>query len=80
MTSSGQIRLSDVRRMLKECAPGHVWTEKLHRIHVTYGTKAYRNLPTGAHKSKGHVERPYVRKLAQVLGILDCAKREIASL
>lgn len=79
MTSKGQIHLREIRRMLRECAPGHVWDEKDHRIKVTHGDKIYWKLPTG-HGSGGQIQRPHVKKLAQVLEILDCAKREIPSL
>ena len=80
MASTGQIKLSEIRRMLKECAPGHVWDEKAHRIHVSYKGKAFRALPTGAHQDKGHIQRPWVRKLVRQLEIEECAKREIPSL
>ena len=66
--------------MLKECAPGFTWEEKDHRIHVTYNGKAFRNLPTGAHASKGLIQRPFVKKLAQHLGILECAQRQLPAL
>ena len=65
--------------MLNECAPGH-WVEKDHRIHITYKGKAFRNLPTGAHRDKGHIQRPWVKKLVRQLEIEECARREIASL
>lgn len=80
MTSKGQIHLRDIRGMLKECAPGFVWIEKDHRIHVLWNGKAFRNLPTGAHDSRGLIQRPFVRKLAQQLEILDCAKRQLPGL
>lgn len=75
-----QIKLDAIRRMLNECAPGHDWVEKDHRIHVTYNGKAYRTLPTARHTSKGHVQRPHVKKLVRKLGIEDCAKARIPAL
>lgn len=80
MVSKGQIRLRDIRGMLKKCAPDYVWEERAHRIHVGYRGKWFRNLPTGAHADKGQVQRPWVRKLAQALEILECAQRELPGL
>ena len=65
--------------MLKKCAPDCVIEEKDHHIHVEYNGEWFRNLPTGNHSS-GLIQRPWVKKMAQVLKILDCAKREIPSL
>lgn len=75
-----QVKLSEIEKMLAECAPGYKWVEKDHRIHVSLGKKAFRNLPTAVKASKGHVECGWVRKLARALGIVDCANEKIPAL
>lgn len=65
--------------MLKKCAPGYIWDPRDHWIHVTYNGKTYRTLPT-EHSSNGQVERGYVTKMAQFLGILECAKAQLPAL
>jgi hypothetical protein len=75
VASTGQIHLREIRRMLNDCAPDHSWVEKDHRIHVGYNGKWFRNLPTGAHSDKGHIQRPWVKKLARQLEIWECANR-----
>ena len=39
--------------MLKECAPGHTWEEKDHRIHVTYNGKRFGRFRQGPTPQKG---------------------------
>ena len=63
--------------MLKKCAPGYGWARKDHYIQVSYKQKTYYTLPTGAHNSKGEIERGHVRKMAKHLEILECAKSEL---
>ena len=59
--------------MLNECAPGHVFAEKLHHYWVSHGGRTYRALPKGEHGGKGEIERGHVKKMARFLEIYDCA-------
>lgn len=81
MPSKGQVRLKDIKKMLKKCCgPDYGWHETDHHIHVSYNGETFRNLPKGGHDGKGEIERPWVRKMARHLGITDCAKRELPAL
>ena len=66
--------------MLKKCAPGHEWIEKDHYFQVYYRGKAFLNLPKGSHRGKEQIQRPWAKKLASQLDIVECAKREIPAL
>ena len=81
MTSSGQVRLSVIKEMLRHCADGALWELKLHKIWVTYKGKTF-YLPKGEHgKTDAEIERPYVKKLVRFLEIdKDCALSQIPGL
>ena len=66
--------------MLNKCAPDHRWEENDHYFQVFLGEKSYRTLPKGPHGGKGEIQRPWVRKLARHLEIVECAKLELPSL
>lgn len=72
MSKIGQLKLSDVRKMLKKCARGFLWEVKPHAVHVGCGGLWYRNLPTG-HGSGDEINPSHVRQLARALGIETCA-------
>jgi hypothetical protein len=75
--------MGDVRRMLSECAPGHRFTPKTHRICVTWNGVSYWGLPKGPHgrrDGREEIEAGHVRKMARHLRIEDCARRMIPGL
>ncbi len=78
MTTVGRVKLDEIRRMLKECAPDHVWKEKPHHYWVTFRGRTYPSLPKGEHGGKGEIERGHIRKMARFLGILPCAEEHLA--
>ena len=67
------VDIRDVRRMLNKCAPGHKIERKEHRLWVTYGSAKFRGLPKGGH-GKNEIYSSCVRKLADALGIRECAE------
>jgi len=73
--------------MLDTCAPGHVFTEKLHHYWVTFSGKTYTTLPKGSHSDRGQrsgqaeIEIGHVRKIVRFLEIdKACARRVIPML
>ncbi len=76
MSSFGQVPLSDIFVMLKECAPGHQVVERTHHYCVYYNSLTFPSLPKGAHgKSNPGIQKGVIKKMARFFGILDCAQR-----
>lgn len=75
MSSFGTIPLKDVQAMLAACAAGHVL--KGHGDHyylVAYNGKTFPSLPRGEHgKSNPGIQKGVVKRMARLLGILECA-------
>ena len=82
MTSSGQVKFKEIRKMLDACAPGAVIEHKLHHTWITWGGKTYRGLPLGAHGSRKNpeIEVGHVKRMARFFEILPCARKEIEAL
>lgn len=84
MGSYGRIRISEIKRMLDECAEGYEWVDsKPHNFQVKWKDKTYPSLPKGEHgksASKIEIERGHVRKMARFFDILDCAKKALEQL
>lgn len=82
MTSSGQVRFKEIKRMLDACAPGAVIEHKLHHTWITYGGKTFRGLPLGKHGTRKNpeIETGHVKTMARFFEILPCARREIEAL
>jgi hypothetical protein len=64
------ISFADVERMLKSCAPGHGIQLKTHYRIIRYAELIYPSFPKHDEVEEGHV-----RKMARVLGILECARK-----
>lgn len=63
--------MSDIKRMLESCAPGHSIRLANHSWVIKYNGLVYRNLPKFDNIELGHV-----RKMVRHLGIdKDCAKK-----
>ena len=77
MSSFGVAPLKDIRMMLDNCAPGHVWKEKTHKIWVTFNGRTYPSLQKGSHGDKNpEIKLGNVKQMIRHLGIsLDCAKK-----
>ena len=82
MVSSGTIKWKSIKKMLKDCAPGHKIAEGDHYYRITYKDRTYRSFPKGTHgKSNPEIERGHVRKLVRFLKIkYDCAKKALPAL
>ena len=79
---AAEIRVLDVFRMLKACAPDHELVEKTHFFLVKLPTRAgviTSVFPLGGHlKLERRKIRSYaVRSFARKLGVLDCARRHL---
>lgn len=72
------INLSDVWKMLNECASGHRRRTSSHYHLITYRDHTAR-LPLGQHGARkdATIETGHVRQLARHLGILNCAKEHL---
>ena len=81
MSPAGQLPHSKVWKMLDECAPGWTKRKQAHHYRIDHGDKTMSNFPFGDHSKKTtEVQVHWVRKLARVLGIEDCAKRVLPQL
>lgn len=82
MASTGLVSFREILEMLRVCAPGARIVSKLHRNWVLFNGLTYRNLPLGKHGARKNpeIEVGHVRSMARHLGILDCAKTQIALL
>ena len=68
MASFGQLKLSEVMKMLEVCAPGHTIEHKKHHVWVRYKGKTFRQLSLGKHGARTpEVEVGIVKKLANFL-------------
>lgn len=79
--------LRDVRKLLDECAPGHMFNEAEHYYRVAYRGKIYATLPKGSHSDRGRragsaeIELGHIRKMLRFLGIdFECARKVIPNL
>jgi len=84
---AGLITIRDIRRMLDQCAPGHVWQETEHYYRISYRSSVWPSLPKGPHSSRGSragraaIERGHVRRMIRVLRIdRQCAESELPEL
>jgi len=77
VTVTRSVDLSDVLRMLDECAPGHARADGKHKIRVTWEGRKCDSFPTGAKWRKNRdVPSDKVRMLIRQLQIpTDCARR-----
>ena len=84
MGSYGRIRISEIRRMLDECAKGHEWVDsKQHNFQVKWQGRTYPSLPKGEHgksSARIEIESGHVKKLARFFGIIECAKEILEQL
>jgi hypothetical protein len=83
MSGFGQARMSEVIRMLEDCAPGHVLQKKEHRYWVLWNDHRFTGLPLGKHGSRKNVEirLHHVRDMVRHLEIPHaCAKRHFPGL
>lgn len=82
MSSTGEIPLADIFKMLDECAPGHLRTQRTHNWMITYNGKTFPSLPVGRHGARRNVsiQVGHVKKMIRALGIEDCAKKKIPRL
>ncbi|REJ83836.1 MAG: hypothetical protein DWQ36_19660 [Acidobacteria bacterium] len=75
--AGGEIKLREVWKLLKQCAPGYTKSLREHNWKVTFEAKTYR-LPKGPHghkKGQEKIERGHVRSMARFLGIAVCCKK-----
>jgi len=82
MSSSGTIPLAEIFTMLDVCAPGHKRKQRDHNWLITYDGKTFPSLPVGEHGARKNVsiQVGHVKKMARILGIVDCAKKQIPRL
>jgi hypothetical protein len=66
---SASVSLSDVQRMLQDCAPGSYIRLTNHYRFVYFKNLVHPTLP-----KHDPLEIGYVKKMARALGILECAK------
>ena len=82
MATRGQVRLKNILKMLRKCAPGYTFEEKTHLHWVRYQGRTFR-LPQGKHGvgNNAEIEIGHVRGLVKHLDIdPDCAKRQLPQL
>lgn len=72
---SASVSFKEVEKMMDSCAPG--WTHRVskHSRVVKYNGLVFRNLP-----KQGEIELGFIRSMARLFGILDCANKQIVSL
>lgn len=82
MSSSGQVKLKKVWKMLDRCAPGHEVVEQPHLWKVMYKGKTFPSLQLGKRSSNTpEVELGVVQKMVNHLGIdQECAWRNLPQL
>jgi hypothetical protein len=81
MSPSGQLKHAQVWKMLNKCAPGWTKIEHTHDYRIDYNGRTMYSFPLGNRKMKrGEVQIHFVRKLARVLDIEDCAKEVLPQL
>jgi hypothetical protein len=69
---SASVSFKEVEQMLDTCAPG--WTGRFsnHSRVIKYNGMVFRNLP-----KQGAIEVGFIRSMARLFNILDCAKKQI---
>ncbi|MBV8207575.1 MAG: hypothetical protein JO041_12340 [Acidobacteria bacterium] len=72
---SASVSFGEIQAMLDRCAPGWQWRLATHSRVISYNGKVYRSFPKFPTIELGHI-----RKMARYLGIMDCAKRELAGI
>jgi hypothetical protein len=72
---SASVSFKEVENMLDACAPGWSYRVSNHSRVVKYAGKVFRNLP-----KQETIELGFVRSMSRLFGILECAKKQIASL
>jgi hypothetical protein len=72
---SASISFREIERMMDVCAPGWTYRVSNHSRVVKYGGKVFRNLP-----KQGEIEVGFLRSMARLFNILECAKKAIPSL
>ena len=82
MSSSGQVKLSKVWKMLDACAPGYQKTLQQHNWRIDYQGRRYPNLQLGKRKSNTpEVELGHVEKMVNHLLIdRNCAWKHLPQL
>ncbi|MHB1665445.1 MAG: hypothetical protein ACYCT7_09335 [bacterium] len=82
MSSNGCAPLSDIFKMLDNCASGHTRKAGDHYWVIKFNGKIYYTLPKGEHGSKNpDIEIGHIKKLIRHLGIdEDCAKKYLSIL
>jgi hypothetical protein len=80
--SFGTVALKDVWSMLEQCAPGHTRKQTPHNWRITYRGQVYPSFPLGPHGKRVNppIEIGHIKKMARMLGILDCAKSVLPQL
>lgn len=70
--------MREIRRMLKECAPGFSIEQKVHKQWVRYKGKTA-HLPKGEHGKKDpEIEKGHIKHMLKHLEIdLECAKQHL---
>jgi len=67
---STPVSFGDVKKLLKDCAPGHKIQLKTHFRIVYWKSKTFRSLPKNNTMEIGHV-----RGMVRLFGIMECAKK-----
>lgn len=82
MSSTGQVKLSKVWKMLDQCAKGYTVKEQPHNWRVMYNGKTFHNLQLGKRQSKTpEVELGVVQKMLNHLGVdQECAWQHLPQL
>lgn len=78
MTSAGPVRLGEILRAIRLCAPGARVALKTHHYWVFFGGKVFRGLPKGSGRgdTAAEVEFGHVRKMVRMLELdRECFER-----
>lgn len=79
MPTSGCVRLSKIKKMLQQCAPGHRMIEQPHSYRIEYGDRVYPALQLGRRNvADPEIQRGHIKKLVRALALdVCCVKKHL---
>ncbi len=83
MPGYGQVKLKNIWKMLKKCAPGYTKDQGEQKWIIKFKDKEYLDIPLGSHGKKdgqADIERGVVRSMVRHFEIEECASKEIPQL
>lgn len=83
MSSFGEVPISDIWKMLDDCAPGYTAKARVHNYVIRYKERSFPRLPVGSHGKRENVaiEAGHVKQMVRQLDLNhECVKRHLPQL